>query len=85
IVVTNTLESTLDLLERRSSRYSGRPRMPMLELMGWGWALTLLNYGDEWCAHRRLAVKWFDAQVIANTRNAHGLLRRLLASPSDGS
>ncbi|KZP09718.1 hypothetical protein FIBSPDRAFT_873396 [Athelia psychrophila] len=26
--------------------------MPMLELMGWGWALTLLNYGDEWRAHR---------------------------------
>ncbi|KZP11349.1 hypothetical protein FIBSPDRAFT_1050806 [Athelia psychrophila] len=86
IVVTNTLDSTLDLLEKRSSKYSGRPRMPMLELMGWGWALTLLNYGDERHAHRRLAVKGFDAQTIpkfnlAFTRNAHGPPRRLLASP----
>ncbi|KZP04234.1 cytochrome P450 [Athelia psychrophila] len=87
IVVTNTLVSTLDLLEKRSSKYSGRPRMPMAtELMGWGWALTLMPYGDEWRAHRRLAVKGFDAQVIpkfnqAFTRNAHGLLRRLLESP----
>ncbi|KZP26041.1 cytochrome P450 [Athelia psychrophila] len=87
IVITNTLESTLDLLERRSSKYSGRPPMTMAtELMGWGWNLTLLNYGDEWRAHRRLAVKGFDAHVIpkfnlAFTRNAYGLLRRLLESP----
>ncbi|KZP16288.1 cytochrome P450 [Athelia psychrophila] len=87
IVVTNTLESTLDLLERRSSKYSGRHPMPMAELMGWGWSLAFLNYGDEWRAHRRLAVKGFDAQAIptfnlAFTRHAHGLLHRLLESPS---
>ncbi|KZP10035.1 cytochrome P450 [Athelia psychrophila] len=86
MVVTNTLESTLDLLERRSSKYSGRPRIPMSELMGRGWSLALMPYGDEWRAHRRLAVKGFDAQVVPKfnltfTRNAHGLLRRLLKSP----
>ncbi|KZP19044.1 cytochrome P450 [Athelia psychrophila] len=106
IVVTNTLESTLDLLERRSSKYSGRPRIPMAELcaapsvyyislelnrtapsrMGMEWGFVLMPYGDEWRAHRRLAVKGFDAHVIhkydlAFTRNAHGLLRRLLESP----
>ncbi|KZP22134.1 cytochrome P450 [Athelia psychrophila] len=78
IIVTNTLESTLDLLEKRSSKYSGG--------MGWSWALSLMPYGDEWCAHRRLAVRGFDAQVIpkfnlAFTGNAHGLLCRLLESP----
>lgn len=45
-----------------------------------------MNYGEEWRAHRRLAVKGFDAQVIpkfhlAFTRNAHRLLRRLQESP----
>ncbi|KZP16295.1 cytochrome P450 [Athelia psychrophila] len=50
-----------------------------------GWSLTLLNYGDEWCAHRRLAVNGFGNQVIkvnpTFTRNVYGLLRRLLESP----
>ncbi|KZP29740.1 cytochrome P450 [Athelia psychrophila] len=87
IVVTNTLESTLDLLERRSYKYSSRPRMPMLgELMGYDWSFALLPYGDEWRAHRRLAATEFDTQTIpkfgfAFTRNVHGLLRRLLESP----
>ncbi|KZP29737.1 cytochrome P450 [Athelia psychrophila] len=78
IVVTNTLESTLDLLERRSSKYSGR--------MGLEWAFILMPYGDEWRAHRRLAAKGFDAKAIPKfnptfTRNAQDLLRRLLESP----
>ncbi|KZP29745.1 cytochrome P450 [Athelia psychrophila] len=87
MVVTNTMESTLDLLERRSSKYSSRPRMPMLaELMGFDWSFVLMPYGDTWRAHRRLAAKEFDAQTIpkyklAFTRNAHGLLRRLLETP----
>ncbi|KZP23290.1 cytochrome P450 [Athelia psychrophila] len=87
MVVTNTLKSTLDLLERRSSKYSSRPRMTMLaELMGYDWSFALLPYGDEWRAHRRLAAIEFDARTIpkfnpAFTRNAHGLLRRLLESP----
>ncbi|KZP29735.1 cytochrome P450, partial [Athelia psychrophila] len=84
IVVTNTLESTLDLLERRSSKYSGR--CVFQHPMGMEWGFVLMPYGDEWRAHRRLAVKGFDAHVIpkydlAFTRNAHGLLRRLLESP----
>jgi cytochrome P450 len=86
IVVTNTLQSTLDLLEKRSSKYSGRPRIPMAELMGLEWSFILMPYGDEWRAHRRLAAKGFDAHVIPKynltfTRNAHDLLRRLLESP----
>ncbi|KZP19003.1 cytochrome P450 [Athelia psychrophila] len=80
-IVTNTLESTLDLLKRRSSKHSSRPRMPMLtELMGWGWNTAVLPYGDTWRAHRRLAAQEFDARTIpkynlAFTRNAQGLLR----------
>ncbi|KAF7977287.1 hypothetical protein HWV62_4249 [Athelia sp. TMB] len=89
IVVTNTLDATLDLLEKRSSKYSSRPRMPMLaELMGWGWSFVLMPYGDPWRAHRRLAAKEFDAQTIpkynhAFARNSYDLLRRLLESPED--
>ncbi|KZP27197.1 cytochrome P450 [Athelia psychrophila] len=68
----------LNIFERRSSKYSGS--------MGWGWGLKLLNYGGGWRAHHRLAVKGFDAQVVpklnlAFTRNACGLLHRLLTSP----
>lgn len=46
----------------------------------------MMPYGDEWRAHRRLAVQEFDAQTIPKykvpfTRAAHGLLQRLLESP----
>ncbi|KZP04382.1 hypothetical protein FIBSPDRAFT_405126, partial [Athelia psychrophila] len=82
MVVTNTLESTLDLLERRSSKYSSRTRMPMLvELIGMSWSFSFMPYGDTWRAHRRLAAQEFDSsQTIPKyeltfTRNAHGLLR----------
>ncbi|KZP30151.1 cytochrome P450 [Athelia psychrophila] len=88
MVVTNTLESTVDLLEKRSSKYSGRARMPMLaELCGWGWSFALMPYGDTWRAQRRLAAKGFGGQTSVSrynpafTRGAHGLLRRLLETP----
>ncbi|KZP13878.1 cytochrome P450 [Athelia psychrophila] len=88
MVVTNTLESTLDLLERRSSKYSSRTRMPMLvELIGMSWSFSFMPYGDTWRAHRRLAAQEFNSPQtipkyeLAFTRNAHGLLRRLLETP----
>lgn len=54
IVVLDTFQAAADLLEKRGANYSDRPRMPMVgELMGYGWHLTIMRYGDGWRIHRR--------------------------------
>jgi len=48
IVVLNSSEAIADLLDRRSTIYSDRPRMPMLrELMNFDFALPFVPYGES--------------------------------------
>ncbi|KAF9553593.1 cytochrome P450, partial [Agrocybe pediades] len=48
LIVLDTSEAATELLERRSSKYSGRPRMPMVnELMGWDFNFGLMQYGSR--------------------------------------
>ncbi|KAJ7723619.1 cytochrome P450 [Mycena maculata] len=87
MIVLSSMEAAVDLLEKRSALYSDRPRFPMLkELMGLDSNLVLMNYGDQWRAHRKLfhnmfhaeAAKKFHPKVVAAT---HELLRRILEKP----
>ena len=56
IIVLNTANAAIDLLEKRSSIYSDRPRMPMAgELMGWEHNMALTRYNARWRESRRLA------------------------------
>ncbi|KAK7462214.1 hypothetical protein VKT23_007819 [Stygiomarasmius scandens] len=49
IVVVNSLEVAEELFNGRSSIYSDRPRMPMLnELVGFDWHFAFMPYGDSW-------------------------------------
>ncbi|TFK24129.1 cytochrome P450 [Coprinopsis marcescibilis] len=58
MVILDTAEVAADLLEQRSSIYSGRPRMPMVvELMGWDFNISFMDYGDVWRSHRALVQK----------------------------
>ncbi|KAF8992234.1 cytochrome P450 [Cyathus striatus] len=92
IVVLDTYEACLELLEKRSGIYSSRPRMPMInELMGWEFDFGFMQYGELWRQHRKIAHNAFHPTVIKQyrpheLRAARGLLRRLLAlSDSDGA
>ncbi|RDB21839.1 hypothetical protein Hypma_010803 [Hypsizygus marmoreus] len=87
VIVLDTAEAAFELLERRSSIYSGRPRLPMLnELCGYSYNFGLMKYGDQWREHRRLfhhafhptASKLMHPNLLKAT---HGLLRRMLARP----
>ncbi|KAJ6548207.1 cytochrome P450, partial [Mycena vulgaris] len=89
IVVLSSVEAIRELFERRSSLYSDRPRMTMLnELMGWDFSIGFMKYGDRWRAHRKVfhdafnvgAAKHFHPQERAA---AHSLLRRILRDPHD--
>jgi len=49
-VVLNSLKAAFDLLERRASIYSDRPRFLMAqEILGNGLLFTLMRYGER-CA-----------------------------------
>ncbi|PSR72560.1 hypothetical protein PHLCEN_2v11553 [Hermanssonia centrifuga] len=89
IVVVNSLEAVTDLLEKRSSVYSDRPEMTMLnELCGFGWGLAFQRYNTEWRDARRVFHQEFHPQAVRRFRDTeekstHQFLRNLLDHPDD--
>ncbi|KAJ7579218.1 cytochrome P450 [Mycena floridula] len=89
ILVVNTLEAATELLEKRSSIYSDRPRFTMLnELMGWDFNFAFMPYGDKWRARRTLFHQEFNQTSVQRQQprlreNTHDLLRRLLDDPEN--
>jgi len=88
IVVLNTFDAAVELLDKRSSRYSSRPQFTMGELMGWDWLMPGMPYGDRWRERRRLLIKHFNP----NNTSAHQpvemefirkMLLRLLEDPKN--
>ncbi|KAI0683560.1 cytochrome P450 [Earliella scabrosa] len=57
IVITNSVEATNELLEKRSGIYSDRwPQLVMLdELCGFGWGMGFLPYSESWRLSRKMA------------------------------
>ncbi|KIJ39742.1 hypothetical protein M422DRAFT_32557 [Sphaerobolus stellatus SS14] len=89
LVFLNSRRMVHELFERRSSNYSDRTTFPMIvDLMGFGWALTFQGYGEWWRRHRRAmhdkfhpsAVEAYKPIQIKHTRD---LLRRLHKAPED--
>ncbi|KAI0064948.1 CyP450 monooxygenase [Artomyces pyxidatus] len=97
LVVLNTKEVADDLMDKRSSIYSDRPRMPMMnELgslisdvrMGFGWSLGFTPYNEWWKHSRRLFHRHFQPSAIPQfrpkkTKAVHDFLRRLADTPGD--
>lgn len=56
VIILNTLKGCVDILEKKSSVSSGRPRMPFAgELVGWDQQLLLVPYNRHFRAMRKLA------------------------------
>uniref|UniRef100_A0A8H7XS06 O-methylsterigmatocystin oxidoreductase n=1 Tax=Psilocybe cubensis TaxID=181762 RepID=A0A8H7XS06_PSICU len=90
LVVLDSLEACKDLLDKRSTNYSSRPRMPMLiELMGYGFLVAIMEYGERWRQHRRLihqALNPAAASTITlppTLKAARNVLGRFLEKPND--
>ncbi|KAH8977577.1 CyP450 monooxygenase [Lactarius hatsudake] len=87
LIACNSKGVADDLLDKRSSIYSDRPRMPMIvELMGFGWSLGFTPYNEWWKHSRQLFHKDFQPSAVPQFRPkmlkaAHGFLQRLLDSP----
>ncbi|KAG8761504.1 hypothetical protein FRC11_013798 [Ceratobasidium sp. 423] len=65
MVVLNSREAAFELLERRSSKYSDRPLLVMAnELVGWGYSLAIMRYGERHKRLRKLFNEGMSAKAI---------------------
>ena len=89
IIILNSAQAAIDLLEKRSIIYSDRPYMAMAgDLVGWDHSLALTPYNGRFRKARRLAkgvlgpgvVNMFDT---LEERECIRLLARLLYAPEE--
>ncbi|KLO09739.1 cytochrome P450 [Schizopora paradoxa] len=89
IVIINSYEIAVDLLERRSLKYSDRPNSVMLnELQGWDWMFANLPYGDHWKRKRNPLQRFLESSNAAHHEQilkseVQKLMRQLIHSPRD--
>ncbi|KAF8182492.1 cytochrome P450 [Mycena galopus ATCC 62051] len=90
MIVLNTLQAAVDLLDKRGSIYSDRPPLPLYELLGWTYMLSFMRYGETFTRHRQVHQSFFSRQRCAEfepmqTQEARQLVRNLFASPTENS
>ncbi|KAG6875167.1 hypothetical protein C0993_010537, partial [Termitomyces sp. T159_Od127] len=66
IIVLNSVEAAIDLLEKRSANYSDRPDFTIYDLMGWKEALTFARYGKSFQKYQR-----FSTSIIMQVAYGH--------------
>ncbi|CUA73702.1 O-methylsterigmatocystin oxidoreductase [Rhizoctonia solani] len=65
IIILNSREAAFELLECRSYKYSDRPRLVMAnELVGWGYSLATMGYGDRHKRMRKLFHEGMSAKAM---------------------
>ncbi|QRV98821.1 cytochrome P450 family protein [Ceratobasidium sp. AG-Ba] len=89
LIILNSHEAAVELLERRSASYSDRPRLMMAgELVGWNQTLGLTRYGNKVRRTRRLlhdamSLKAMQAWQPLQEQEAQKFIQRLLHTPQD--
>ncbi|KAJ3965802.1 cytochrome P450 [Lentinula raphanica] len=88
-IILNSHEAATDLLDKRSSIYSGRPHAAMLQdLISWDRDVVVLPYGEDLKAHRKLYQQEFHPNDAAlhqpHEKKASVIfLNNLLDTPED--
>ncbi|KAI0350838.1 O-methylsterigmatocystin oxidoreductase [Trametes cingulata] len=88
MLILNSYNAAIALLEGRSANNSDRPRLIMAELTGHMWEFAIQGYSPEWRTRRRLFHTFFQQSVVPNYRPIHlrecrRFLLRLLNNPED--
>ncbi|EAU81927.1 O-methylsterigmatocystin oxidoreductase [Coprinopsis cinerea okayama7 len=86
IVVINKLDQVIDLLEKRSTNYSDRPGLPMLDMMDYSFSFGLMPYGQDWRRHRKVFHQYLHAHMVPRynpiqEQEVIPFARNLLTSP----
>ncbi|KAF7559491.1 hypothetical protein G7046_g4653 [Stylonectria norvegica] len=68
IIVLNSVQAAIDLLDKRGANYCDRPRFVLFEVMGWKKTLTFLRWGPAFKMHRRILQKSFQKSNIIQHR-----------------
>lgn len=90
IIVLNSAKAASELLEKRSSIYSGRPQIPVIvekDLLDWGQSVAYLDYNDRWKRDRRMLHESLHKGALpqyypGQEKQVHALLGRLVDAPS---
>ncbi|KAJ7113372.1 cytochrome P450 [Mycena epipterygia] len=88
MIVLDTLQAAVDLLDKKGSIYSDRPPLPLYELLGWTYMLSFMRYGETFTRHRQVHQSFFSSQRCTEfepmqTQEARRLVRNLFASPTE--
>ncbi|KAF7341315.1 O-methylsterigmatocystin oxidoreductase [Mycena venus] len=78
MIVLNTEKVAVDLLNKRSSIYSDRPRFILYEMIGWSTTLSLMPYGKRFATHRQLHRSYLNRTKCREFRPMQTLEARTL-------
>ncbi|EPT01064.1 hypothetical protein FOMPIDRAFT_112035 [Fomitopsis schrenkii] len=90
VIILNSAQAAIDLMEKRGAKYSGRPRFTFQrELVEWLYASAWMGCNDVWRQQR----KWFQQMLMSKSsvesyqplqrREVNRLLLDLLNNPAD--
>ncbi|KAH7333684.1 cytochrome P450 [Rhizoctonia solani] len=91
LVILNSAEAALEILEKRAALHSDRPSVPMVTdptLMGWTGNVVLMGYNETWRHYRRMMNNWLNKHAVTQFNDlqewqARSLLQRLLGATND--
>ncbi|KAG8794026.1 hypothetical protein FRC12_000815 [Ceratobasidium sp. 428] len=81
VLVVNSSQDAINLLEKRSNLYSDRVCPTMLSqpsLTNWGKFVGFLNYNERWKRSRRLMRPWLHKEAVQSLHSSHPIQTRLL-------
>ncbi|KAK0479597.1 cytochrome P450, partial [Armillaria novae-zelandiae] len=89
MVAINSIQTAIDLLDKKSLVSSDRPFVAMIELIGWKNALGLMPYGARFQNFRRLSHQLFGSNATMKPLlpmvelGTHRFLKRISATPEE--
>ncbi|KAJ6559776.1 cytochrome P450 [Mycena capillaripes] len=80
MIILDSYQAAVDLLEKRGAIYSNRPKFTLYELLGWDPSLTLLQYGKQFNKHRTMHQSYLNRHKVEEfkpfqTQEARTLVR----------
>ncbi|KAJ7751440.1 cytochrome P450 [Mycena metata] len=88
MIILDSHETAVDLLEKRGAIYSDRPELTLYRALGWEPALTFMHYGKQFVKHRALHHSYLNPRraeefKVFQCEEGRTLARGLLQSSPD--
>lgn len=88
VVVLNSVQAAVDLLDKRGANYSDRPRFTLFEVMGWRNTLTFLRWGPRFQMHRKLIQSSFTKPRIVQYQDlqmteTYRIIKSIMSNPGN--